>query len=78
MTPVLFAVGSTYECRAMGDHELVYSFTVTARTPKFVTFTDRWGDTKRVGVWTSNGVEWATPHGKYANCAVVRADRPAD
>jgi hypothetical protein len=29
-------------------------------------------------VWTSDGVEWATPHGRYANCAVVRADRPAD
>jgi hypothetical protein len=72
---VHFTPGSTYSCRAFSDYDTVYEFTVVARTARFVTFADRWGDTKRVGVWVSNGVEWAAPHGRYANCAVVRADR---
>lgn len=72
-----FEVGRTYECRAMSDWDTVYSFTVVARSAKFITTTDRWGDRRRGGVWESNGAEWATPHGRYANCAVIRADRPA-
>ena len=74
---VRFVVGDTYECRAHSDHDTVYRFTVTARTARFVTFVDRWGDTRRVGVWESRGVERACPHGRYANCAVVAADRGA-
>lgn len=72
-----FTLGSTYECRSMSDWDTVYRFTVVKRTAKFVTFADRWGDTRRVGVTVTHDVEWACPYGSYANCAVVRADRPA-
>lgn len=73
--PTRFTVGRTYRCRAFSDYDTVYEFTVVARTARFVTFVDRWGDTRRVGVWVSNGVEKATPHGRYANSALVSADR---
>jgi hypothetical protein len=72
-----FTLGSTYECRSLSDWDTVYRFTVVARTARFVTFADRFGDTRRVGVWESNGVEWACPYGKYANCATICAERPA-
>lgn len=75
MTPATFAVGDTYETRAYSDWDTVYRFTVVARTARFVTFEDRWGDTRRVGVWTTDGVEWAAPYGRYANCAVVCAGK---
>ena len=75
---IQFQLGKSYECRSISNHEVVYRFTVTARSARFVTFTDRWGDVRRVGVSVSNGSEWACPHGKHANCAVVRASRPAE
>lgn len=79
MTETAFKTGSTYECRSASDHDTVYRFTVTARTARFITTTDRWGDVRRVGVKTSSdGTEYALPHGSYANAPVIRANRPAE
>jgi hypothetical protein len=72
-----FKIGDTYECRAYSNYDMVYQFTVVSRTAKFVTFRDRFGETRRVGVWESNGVEWASPYGKYANSATISAASPA-
>lgn len=71
-----FTVGRTYQCRAFSDYDTVYSFTVLSRTARFVTLEDAFGDVRRVGVYVSHGAERALPHGRYANAAVISADRP--
>jgi hypothetical protein len=73
-----FTVGTSYSCRSIADHETVYMFWVVARTARFVTFADRWGDERRVAVRVDEHGEWAMPHGVFANCAVVHACSPVD
>ena len=78
-----FKVGNTYTARSACDYDTVYSWTVTARTAKFITLVEDYGtrfegETKRVGVKVSaeNGIEWALPDGSYSMCPVIIADRP--
>lgn len=74
-----FAVGQTIATRATCNWDTVYVFTVLKRTAKFVTFEDRWGEVKRVGVKVdSEGVEWAMPHGTYSMAAVICATGPTE
>jgi hypothetical protein len=69
-----FQIGQTYYDRSACDHECIFSFTITARTAKTVTFI-RHGETKRRGLSVWNGVETFKPFGTYSMCAVVSADR---
>lgn len=74
-----FEIGETYSTRSAGDHTMTFSWTVTARTAKFITVVegdpDRPGKPKRVGVKTDNdGNEWAMPDGAYSMAPVIRAN----
>lgn len=74
---IAFQVGSTYEARSACDYDCVWTFTVTARTARFITIVDRDRETRRVGVRVWNGVESASPLGTYSMAPVIRAERPA-
>ena len=69
-----FAVGNTYACRSFGDHNCVWTFTVTARTARFVTLSDSDGKTVRVGVRVWNGVESCSPFGTFSLSPVLTAE----
>lgn len=72
-----FQVGTTYTTRFATDATSVLSYTVTRRSAKFVTLTDAFGDTVRVGIKTDERGEWALPQGTYSMAPVIRADRTA-
>lgn len=70
-----FRIGATY---TTGEgHDYVWHFTVTARTAKFLTLVDKYGDTTRVGVYSVDGVESALPLGRYSMAPVITAARLA-
>ena len=68
-----FQVGTTYTTGEGNDY--VWRFTVTARTAKFITLVDKYGDTSSVGVREWNGTESASPLGSYSMAPVISADR---
>ena len=71
-----FIPGYTYSATSPCDHECVWTFTVVARTAKFVTIDD--GEKlRRVGVKVSRDAEYALPFGSYSMCPVIRAERLA-
>lgn len=72
-----FQVGQTYTAASACNSECVWHFTVTKRTAKFVTLTERSGETMRVGVRAWDGEEWASPFGTYSMAPVIRAGRQA-
>lgn len=68
-----FQIGTEYQCRSIGDHECIFSFTVTKRTAKFITIDSTFGEA-RVGVrpdWEGN--EIASPLGRYSMSPIIRA-----
>jgi hypothetical protein len=76
--PATFVVGQTYTCRSAGDHTMVFSYTVVARTAKFITIEDDRGRTKRVGVsistgWAADGGEMAMPQGSFSMAPIIKA-----
>jgi hypothetical protein len=77
--PATFQVGARYWAQSVADHTCLWWFTVTARTAKFITLTDEYGKTFRVGVKNdSDRGEWALPFGSYSMAPVVRASRNDD
>lgn len=74
-----FQTGQSYQARSACDHDCVWTFTVTARTAKFVTLVDELtGETFRVGVKTSTygeSHEYALPFGTYSMAPTISADR---
>ena len=73
----VFQIGETYYARSIGDSDCVFTWTVTARTARFVTFTV-FGEERRVGVSTENPYvegEVAYPLGRYSMAPMARADR---
>lgn len=71
----VFEVGKTYTTRPTD-----YPFTVVARTAKFITIKNQYGEVNRVGVkvGSSSGnvfYEWALPFGKFSMAPVIRASR---
>lgn len=75
-----FEVGKSYQARSAGDHDCIWTFTVTARTAKFVTLTEESGEVRRVGSLVSgfDGGEWCKPFGTYSLCPVLRAERSVE
>lgn len=68
-----FEVGGTYDT-GRGDYS--WTFTVEARTAKFVTLRQHGtGDLRRVGVYTYDREEHALPFGRYSQAPVVAAGR---
>jgi len=75
-TPVIsFEIGATYSTRRISDHTMSVDATITARTAKFVTFDDKYGCSKRVGVHTFRGVEQIMPEGSHSMCPIIGADQ---
>lgn len=72
--PATFQVGATYDT---GNADYVWTFTVVARTAKFITIRQH-GDIedRRVGVKVHAGREYALPLGSYSLAPVISADRP--
>jgi hypothetical protein len=68
-----FQVGKTYSTRSICDYECILSFTILARTDKYVTV-DVNCKTVRRGISIYEGVEKFKPYGTYSMCAVVSAD----
>jgi hypothetical protein len=76
--PATFTVGKTYTCRSACDHTTVWTYTVVARTAKFITIEDDRGRTKRVGALIdsgrlSDGGEFAMPQGTFSMAPVIKA-----
>jgi hypothetical protein len=86
MSGARFEVGQRVYARSIGDHNCVWVFTVTARTPRFVTFFQEGSVSRRHPEGESFRVsaraprrpgeaEWAMPFGVYSMAPVVLADR---
>jgi len=73
-TSARFHVGQTVTARSACDSNAVFTWTVSARSARFVTFTDDTGRTARVGVKVDAGGEWAMPQGTFSMAPVVRAE----
>ena len=69
-----FTIGATYTTGRAADY--IWTFTVIARTAKFITIEDKYGDVARVGVKVDGGREWALPLGSYSMAPVISSDRP--
>jgi len=65
-----FTIGKTYQTRSIGDHNCIFSITVTSRTTKTIKTTD--GKTLRIGSY--EGVEFVRPMGNYSMAPIIRAD----
>ena len=72
-----FKIGKTYSTRSACDYECIFSFTVKARSAKFVTLEDRHGRTRRAGVYNWNGIESCRPMGSYSMAPVITAEKEA-
>ncbi len=70
-----FEVGRTYKARSAAQWNCIWSFEVVARTAKFITITEDTGETRRVGVYTFQGVEHAKPFGTFSLCPILAADK---
>jgi hypothetical protein len=81
MSGARFEVGQRVYARSIGDHNCVWIFTVTARTPRFVTlFQEDTGRplsaSVRVGIKVDHdGEEYALPFGEYSMRPSVRPSR---
>jgi hypothetical protein len=76
MNAITFQIGATYTARSASDADTTYEWTIIARTPKFITTRNKWGETKRSGIKISDGIEISYPDGSYAWAPIIHADRP--
>jgi len=67
-----FQIGQYVSARSLCDWDIVFGFTVVARTAKFVTLADD-HRTYRVGVKVYAGREYALPFGNYSMAPIVYA-----
>ena len=70
-----FEIGKTYSTRLATSYSTVLTYEVVSRTAKFVTIRDRYGKTKRVGVKSNDGREFALPDGSYSMAPIISAER---
>lgn len=71
-----FEVGKTYYTRSACDYDCIFSFTVTKRTAKTVTFTDKIGKQYRRKIYDSSfgeKEEIIFPYGSYSMSPCVGA-----
>ena len=69
-----FKAGETYTCGTAWDSTRTLTFAVVKRTAKFVTLTDKHGETYRVGIKTRNdGTEFVLPLGSFSMAPVLSA-----
>lgn len=72
-----FEIGKTYSTRAAGDHNLFYTYTVTARTARTVTIKDDTGRETKHRIRTRpdriEEAETIYPEGRYSLAPVLRA-----
>ena len=70
-----FEAGKWYYCRSQSDYDKIYLIEIIARTAKRITYQED-GRIKRAMVSDDGGgAECFRPHGRYALCAVIHADR---
>ena len=69
----IFKINQQLTCRAIGDHNIVYTANVIKRTAKTVTIKDKYSAEKRCKIHTTDGGEFIFPDGRYSMCPVFRA-----
>jgi hypothetical protein len=69
-----FEIGKTYFARSACDHNCIWHYTVTARTPKTVTLSGDDGTITRRVKGDSDG-EYCLPQGSFSMAPVLRATR---
>lgn len=73
-----FKTGKTYYCHSLGDWDCIWKFTITARTEKTVTITDKHGKTERKKIyWEASDGEYIYPLGRYSMAPILRATNEA-
>lgn len=75
-----FEVGKVYGTRSICDSNTIFRYEVLKRTAKTITIRSvyrngHYGEPKRRGVYSYDGVESCKPEGTYSMCPVIRADR---
>lgn len=70
-----FVVGKSYSTRSAGNHECVFSWTITARKGQMLTLKDADGAVSRRKVLSNEEGELCFPMGKFSMCPVIRACR---
>lgn len=72
-----FEIGKTYTTRSAGDHNCIWSFTITARTAATVTAVDDQGAEKKYRInkrlTACRDAETILPLGNYSMCPVLSA-----
>ncbi len=78
---VKFTVGNVFECRSVCDHNCVWTFLVTKRTPKTITICEM-RDGKLTGtgpamarIQVHANVETVFPLGRYSMAPILAADK---
>lgn len=69
-----FEVGEIYNCRCIGDHNIIWSYKVLRRTEKTITIQETYDEkpvTRKIMVRESG--EFVYPDGKYSMCPVLSA-----
>ena len=64
-----FRVGETYSTRSVGDHNCIFSITVTSRTRCYIK--TECGKKLKVSIY--NGLEQVFPNGRYSMAAIISA-----
>jgi|10_taG_2_1085330.scaffolds.fasta_scaffold01829_6 hypothetical protein len=76
----LFEVGKSYYCSSLGDHNCIWEYTVTKRTPKTITIKGLDGadgsGLKRISAY--NGYETVSPLGSYSMSPILTADKECE
>ena len=76
--PARFTIGQVCNARSSCDWDTIFTWTVVARTAKFVTFRDEFGEDRRVRVKEDRDGEWAMPQGRFSMAPVVHASNPTE
>ena len=71
-----FETGKTYSMRSIGDHNCIWTYTVTGRTAQTITITDgnetkKCRINKKVSEWSDT--ETVFPLGRYSMAPMLRA-----
>jgi hypothetical protein len=70
-----FEVDKRYQCKLIGDHELILSYRVLKISPKgFVTLRSSTGDRRTKIFVDKQGVQFCYPQGQYSLCPILKAD----
>ena len=71
-----FEIGKNYKMGCIGDHSIIWTYIVLARTAKTVTLWSDHGEVKRCRIREYAGAECVDPLGRYSMSPILSADNP--